>query len=121
MTPRPGTVCDWCDHLAVVSNPEMGNLCRGCLAGGDDGHHYQLRHEPLLSACFAVPSARLALERLRVYLAANTTVTDHGSVLDAAISDGTAEVFIEQGVCVPVRGDENVQLTTCFCDTPLEP
>lgn len=125
MNPPLPAVCDWCDNPPVVSHPELGNLCRGCLTGPDtrdddgddgDGHHYQLRHEPFLAACFAARSAAEALERLRGYLDTNTARHKYGPVIDAAIHDGTADILIEQGVCVPLGGDENVQLTCCFCD-----
>lgn len=126
--PGPG-VCDWCDNPPVVSTPELGNLCRACLAGDPDGEgdgaHYQLRHEPFLTVCFAAPVAQAALDRLGAYLEANAPAgkanTSYQQIIVDSIHDGTAGLLIDQGVCVPLGGAGNVQLTYCYCDAPLEP
>lgn len=126
----PPVVCDWCDRDAAVTHPRLGNLCRACLTGvaadsDDDGdEHYQLRHEPFLQVCFRAAGAAYALEHLARHLAANApdgkAARAYRQIIGDAIHDGTAHLLIEQGLCVPLGGDENVQLTLCYCDDPLE-
>lgn len=120
--------CDWCDSPAAVSNAMLGNLCRSCLAGepspGEAGGHYQLRHEPYLAVCFSALSAAAALERLAGYLEVNAPAgmvkTSYQAVIADSVHDGTGDLLIDQGVCVPLGGAENVQMTTCYCDDLLE-